>query len=149
MWYGGGGGWGRRQVQVRGIPSQGRKPLAWYHPLLTFLSTSPLLFSLSNPPLLLAKAYLSFSRGGENIWPSAQVKREKKIPVVRAGRERASEGWNVTITPLQVRIMYLIVLKLTYRVWEDVTRNPVNISVATFQTITRPHAMTSCKQLGW
>lgn len=41
VWYWGRLGAGGVMFRSKGIPSQGRKPLAWYHHLLTFLSTSP------------------------------------------------------------------------------------------------------------
>lgn len=73
--------------------------------------------------------------------------KEKKLPAVRAETERASErSLNVSVTPLQVSIMDLIVLLLTYGVWEDLIGNSLTIPVATFQTNSLPHAMTSCKQ---
>lgn len=52
--------WLRGQVRVGGIPSEGRKPPAWYHHLFTFLSTSPSWFSPApRPSVETAKVNLS------------------------------------------------------------------------------------------
>lgn len=108
-----------------------------FHLSLLFFSLQP----------LLAKAHLSFHSEGEKIFGLMLKCQGKKLPVVRAETERASErSLNVSVTPLQVSIMDLIVLLLTYGVWEDLIGNSLTIPVATFQTNSLPHAMTSCKQ---